>query len=378
MNTARVIDLSLGELGYPPPKLAQLAAARAVAQGTGGYAPMGGLRALRVALADRLRNTGGLAALPEQVVVTNGASQAIFSTLATLCRPGDRVLLPEPGFPLYRLMLASQRLTAVGYPVVETAAGHEPDWEVLFDRAARATVLIWNHPSNPLGTVPRPQWHERLHGLLEQCPELRVISDQVYEDVLFEPSDAGFPAGAGAFADRFVSVFSFSKSHGLAGWRVGYLHATGELASRIGRCHWGMSMSTSTVGQLAALAALREPDYLRNIRESLRGQRDRSADRLRALGLPCRTPPAGFFLWADLTPTGLDDVTWVSRCATECRVLLSAGSEYGPSITDRMRFSFAAAPAAVDDALDRIERWAATGWAAGVREEVAAVGGGAG
>lgn len=356
------IDLSLGEPGYPPPTLVQLAASRAIEQGVGGYAPMGGAPALRVALAHKLRTANRLPAAPEQVVVTNGASQAVFATLATVCRPGDRVLVPQPGFPLYRLAASTLNLTVAGYPI-RAERRHEPDWDVLSEQAGDARVLLWNFPSNPVGAVAQAAWYDRLYELLSRFPRLTVLSDEVYEDLWFDQPQLGPAATAGDLAKRFVSLFSFSKSHALVGWRVGYLHTTTQLAESIARRHWGISMSSSSVGQVAALAALRAPaDALDTIRALLRRQRDHAVAKLRAAGLDCEVPAAGFYLWLDVSGTGIDGVEWVRRCAATCQVRLSPGIQFDPTATTRVRFCFAAARPVLDEALDRIVHWSSIGW----------------
>lgn len=366
-KAAPIIDLSLGDPGFPAPPLALQAAARATQTGVGGYAPMGGVPALRDALAAKLRRVNGFLATKERVVVTSGASQAIFATLATLCRAGDQVLVPEPGFPLYRLAVQTLGLDAVGYPL-RRDLGYAPDWTEIRRRAATARIMLWNFPSNPLGTVGRADWYESLYAVLAEFPDLHVINDAVYEDLCLDSCpDVPVPPHPGV-ADRVLSVFSFSKGYALTGWRVGYLHTTAALAQRIARAHWGMSMSSSTVGQLAALAALAAPDdYLAGNRALLRGQRDTTVDALLAMGLECERPEAGLFAWVGVAATGHDDTGWVTHCARQARVILSPGTDFAPSATDRIRFCFAGRRPQLAEALRRIAAWGELGWRVGDR-----------
>jgi aspartate aminotransferase len=352
------VDLSIGDPGYEPPREVQAVAVQAIAKGLGGYAPPGGLRRLRSALAARLRDRDRIPASPDEVVVTSGASLGIFATLGTRCRPGDLVLLPDPGFPLYRLAADTLGLRVAGYPLTGPEPG-EPDWPALAELAPGARLLIWNYPSNPLGALARPAWFARLFALLDRFPELVLLSDEVYQDLCLEPGHAGpAAAAAGDLADRVVSVFSFSKSFGMAAWRLGYVHARAGWAAQIARAHWGATMSTATVSQLAGRAALRVPEsYLDERRAFLRANRDLAVARLSGCGLPCRPPPGGFFVWVDIGQYGMDGETFAERCAEEAGVLISAGGDFGPSGRERVRINYAVPEERLRVALDRLQAW---------------------
>lgn len=355
MTAAGPIDLSIGDPGYGPPPEAVAAAAHAVVRGVGGYAPRGGLAGLRRDLADRLRARHAIAATPEHVTITSGASLGIFATLATLCRPGDRILLPDPGFPLYRLAATMLRLRVVAYPLELPTTGHRPDWAALEELAAGARVLLWNYPSNPLGAVCRPEWLPRLFAIVDRVPDLVLLCDEVYEDLCLDGAHAGAAAAAGELAHRTVSVFSFSKSFGMVAWRVGYLHAQPEWVARIARSHWGMAMSTSTAGQLAARAALRAPaTYLAEQRAFLRTNRDHAVAGLRAMGLHCETPAAGFFAWPEIGP---DAPAFTERCADEAGVLVSCGDDFGSRGRCHVRLNYAVPRERLDAGLTALAGW---------------------
>jgi aspartate/methionine/tyrosine aminotransferase len=156
-------------------------------------------------------------------------------------------------------------------------------------------------------------------------------------------------------------VFSFSKSFGMAAWRVGYVHARARWAEQISRAHWGATMSTATASQLGALAALRVSEgYLAEQRAFLRTNRDLAVSRLCGCGLACPSPPAGFFAWADIEPYGLDSDEFADRCAAEAGVLISAGSAFGSSGRGRVRINFAVPGDRLAAALDRLSAWVGT------------------
>jgi aspartate aminotransferase len=345
----RRLDLSIGDPGYEPPREVQAVVVRAIARGLGGYAPMGGLPKLRVALAERLSARNGVDTSPDQVTVTSGASLGVFATLSTVCAPGDLVLVPDPGFPLYRLAAATLGLRVAAYP----AAAGQPDWAALDELAPGARLLLWNYPSNPLGHVADPAWFGRLFALLDRNPRLTLLSDEVYEDLVLDGTHGNVAAAAGPLADRIVSVFSFSKCYGMAAWRIGYVHARADWAQRIGRAQWAAAMSTPTAAQLGALAALRTPaEYLDERRAFLRANRDLAVERMRSFGLPCASPSAGFFVWAHVS-----DATFAERCAAETGVLLSPGTDFGPSGAGQVRLNYAVPPDRLAEALGRLQAW---------------------
>lgn len=358
--SAKLIDLALGDPGYGPPASVLTTVAKAMRGNAMGYAPMGGLPALRRALAVKLAARNGIPANPVDIVVTSGASQALSGTLGSLCAPGDKVLIPAPGFPLYRLTASTLHLTVADYPLDETTG--EPDWQRLNEASRGARILIWNYPSNPLGTVARADWMPRLANLLDESPDLLLISDEVYEDLCY---DAEHITTAAALPDelrhRVLSLYSFSKSYGMAGWRVGYVHAPGGRASGISRYQWAASMSASTPGQVAALAALAcGADPLRFRAAELKRGRDLAVDTLRTLKLRLKSPSAGMYCWFSVHDTGLSGDAFVTWAAHEARVLLASGSEFGPCSADRVRLSFAAAPNTLAEAMTRLvtaPRW---------------------
>lgn len=353
----RVIDLSLGDPGYDPPQEAKLAVARGLAAGNERYAPPGGMPRLRAACADKLRTRNGIDARPDEVVVTTGASLGLFCALAASCSPGDIVLVPDPGFPLYLLMAETLRLRPRRYVLQEDAC-FEPDWDDLAEVASAARVLIWNSPSNPLGTVARQDWVDRLRELLARNPDLVLLSDEVYEDTCLDSGHISPRATADRLGDRIVSLFSFSKSYAMTGWRVGYLHAPADQASRLTRIHWGVSMSTPSASQRAALAALEAgDDYLAGVREHLRLARAQALDWARRRDFPVPLPEGGFFLWPDVSSSGLDAGRFCDDAISECGVLMAPGTDFSPAAASRVRLSFAASHDDLREALTRLDSW---------------------
>jgi aspartate aminotransferase len=356
MTPGKFVDMSLGDPGYSPPREALAAVAAFLRTESRGYAPRGGFRWLREALAEKLRKQNVIDASADEVVVTTGASHGIFAVLAALCQPGDTIIIPDPGFPHYRLAARILGLSVQSYSL-DADRGNEPDWDAIERSSAQARVLIWNFPSNPLG-VDNPQWNAKVLELIGGHPGLFLLSDEVYEDLIFAGDHQSPAAVAGPNADRIASVFSFSKSYAMTGWRVGYVHARPDLGAAIARCHWGVSMSTPTVAQVAALAALHAPpSYLLEYRAFLTRNRDIAVQQLNSAGYRCSPPTGGFFLWTDISGTQLGAAAFAERSARELKVLVSPGTDFSPSATDRVRLSFALSETQLRDGLERLCRW---------------------
>jgi aspartate/methionine/tyrosine aminotransferase len=349
-----LIDLSLGDPHYGPPPEARVAATQAILRQSSGYLPEAGLPQLRRALAEKLRDENGIDASDDEVVVTTGASLGILAVASAVTRPGDRVLIPRPGFPLYGLMARTIGLEVALYPLVENGL-FEPDWEALDDLAPRARLLVWNFPSNPTGAVARPEWAGRLRAILDRNPRMLVLSDEVYEDIVFEGEHVGAAALAGELRHRCLSVFSFSKGLGMAGMRVGYVHVPGSLGPAVAQRQWSAAMSAPTPAQWAALGALRAAGTYRDqVMTLLRSNRAIAHARLCELGLRCAAAPAGFFMWADIASLGLTAAGFVAACERECGVRIAPGTLFDPSADGRVRLSFAVPTDDLIDALDRI------------------------
>jgi aspartate aminotransferase len=216
--TPDVIHLEVGEPNFPTPQHVIEAADRAARAGYTKYTPNAGLPQLREALVDKLRARNRIDARPGQMIVTHGAVEALYTSLLALVGPGDEILLPDPGWPNYRMMTTLTRTEARYYPL--TPAGRYlpqiDDLERLI--GSRTRVLLLNSPSNPLGAIiPEARMRELLAFAAEH--DLWVVSDECYDEIVFDSSFVS--AAALAEEERVVSVFSFSKTYAMTGWRVG-------------------------------------------------------------------------------------------------------------------------------------------------------------
>ena len=214
-----VIHLEVGQPNFPTPEHITRAAGEAALNGFTTYTPNAGIPELRKAIAEKLRNINGIDAEPENVTVTTGGCGALFTTLVTLCDPGDAILLSDPTWPNYQMMASLQGLEVRHYPLrAEDGWLPNPDEiEKQITPNCRAMILV--SPSNPTGTMIS---EGRMRELLDLARRhnLWVISDEVYDEITFgKPAVSAYTVDS----DRVISIFSFSKTYAMTGgWRIGY------------------------------------------------------------------------------------------------------------------------------------------------------------
>ena len=253
-----VIRLEVGEPSFTTPSHVIEAAAAAARAGHTGYGPNGGLASLRELLSEKLRRVNGIEASPEEIVVTPGAMNALYSVYLALLEPGDEVLLPTPGFPNMDEMV---RLLG-GRPVFYPLAADEhflPDVAALDALVtARTKMLFVNTPANPTGAV----YPARLMGdLVEFCArhDLWLLCDEVYDEMVLSPGCVHTAAAPLDSDGRVITVCSFSKVYAMTGWRVGYAAAPAGVAELLRTLQEPQVSCPSTISQKAAEAALTGP-----------------------------------------------------------------------------------------------------------------------
>jgi aspartate/methionine/tyrosine aminotransferase len=360
-----VLHLEIGEPDFPTPAHVVGAAGEKMRDGQVKYTLSRGLPSLREALAEKLRARNGIGSSLEDVVVTAGGTTAIFEALLVLVRPGDGVLLPDPGWPAFEMIVTLLRGEPLRYRLLRET-GYEPDLDEVGALANRARILIVNTPSNPTGAVYQPGTVEALLHIAER-ERLTVISDEVYEDIVFEGSHRSL-ASVGAEAP-VVTVFSFSKGYAMTGWRIGYLSAPRAVSEAVVKAQEAVIACPPALAQHAAEAALRGPQRcVAEMRDAYRRRRDVAVELLRARGLLAAAPRGTFYVLADVSSAGVDTYEVAKRLLLEQQVAVAPGETFGPEGRGLVRLSLASPPEVIAEGVRRIgasmEEWAAGGRAA--------------
>jgi len=292
-----ILSLLEGEPDLPVPEPVIRATIEALKNGRTRYSRSTGLPELKAALAEKLRAVNGVAAPAENIVVTNGAKQAIYEVLQALCGPGDEVVIPSPCWTTFP---ESVKLAGAKPVLVDTGPDHQLDLAALERAVTKKTrALILNTPNNPTGAV-YPEKDLRAVAALAQKRGLVVISDEAYEALVYDGARHVSFASIGAeAAARAVTVQTFSKSFAMTGYRVGFLAGPEELVKAVSRIHSHVTGNACTFAQHGALAALAlGPAH----REAWRAEHQKRRDAAFGLGAKlfgCAKPQGGLFLFAD-------------------------------------------------------------------------------
>ena len=356
----RVLHLEIGEPGIPTPAHVVEAGVRALREGRTRYAVAAGVPELRDAIALALARRG-VRATAENVVITPGAKPMLFCAALALIEPGDDVLCPDPGFPIYESVVRFAGGTPVYYPL-DAARGFAPDVDALEARITRRTrSLILNLPHNPTGGVASPEALARL-AEIAQRHDLWVVSDEVYAPIRYDGRYDSIAAVPG-MAERTVLVDGFSKAYSMTGWRLGFGVMPKWLAGPMTTLIINNLSCTATFVQYAGIAALtgtQEP--LERWVASLRATRDALVPGLNAIdGITCASPAGAFYVFPDVSAvlerTGLTADGLAERLLAEAHTAVLAGSAFGPAGAGHLRLSYAGARADVELALERLRGW---------------------
>jgi aspartate aminotransferase len=351
---SNVIRLEIGQPDFPTPPHIIAAAHEAALAGHTGYTPTAGIPALRAALAEKIHVRNGFSVDPEQVVLGNGGGQAIHATLVALTEPGDGVLLPDPAWPNFVMMARLLRLDVAHYSLT-AAGGYVPDIADLENLVTpRTRVLLLNSPSNPLGSVIG---RDRMIALLEFAArhELWVLSDECYDEITFD--DTAVSPAALDRDGRVATVFSFSKTYAMTGWRLGYVAAPPALAAVIAKVQEPLISCLNTPTQYAAMAALESlPEVVGEMVLAYRARRDTVIGQFAVLGLKAFRPAGAFYTWVDVSACGEGAREFALRLLAEENVAVSPGTAFGPGGEGFVRISLAASEDDLIEGAARVAR----------------------
>ena len=351
-----VVHLEIGEPDGPTPPHVVEAGVRALHDGHTRYVNPAGLPALRDAIAASLAWRGVRGSVAENVVVVPGAKPMVFYGLLAVLEPGDEVLVPDPGFPIYPSVVRFAGAVPVRYSLDAVGGLDAERLASLIGPRTRAIVL--NLPGNPTGGIGTNGALNRV-AELAQRHDLVVISDEVYGRIRYDgPADS--IAALPGMLERTIIVDSFSKSYNMTGWRLGFGVVPAPLVERVATLVVNGTSCTPPFVQLAGLAALTGPqDAVTAAVARLERRRDWLVDGLNGLpGIRCARPDGAFYAFADAR-----QIEERSRLSTEqlAALLLEThgvavlpGTGFGPGGAGHLRLSFAVPPANLDLALERL------------------------
>jgi aspartate aminotransferase len=346
-----VLRLEIGEPDFATPAhvveaghLAALAGAR--------YTQSAGTLQLREAISGKLKLVNGVDCPPQRVIVCQGAVQGCSAVLSALLSPGDEVLIADPAWPNYEMLVLLHGAVPVRYPT-PSERGFLPSVEEVERLVGpRTRALVVNTPSNPTGAV-FPQ--ELVAGLVELAGrhDLVLLADEVYDQLIFEGPAAN---AASLDPDRVVGLYSFSKTYAMTGWRIGYVAAPEWLAPALWKLQEPLISCVSEVSQAAAVAALEGPqDCVAEMRDAYRRRRDLVVGMLGDAGIAVTPPHGAFYLMLPFAP-GVDG-RLAALDLVEHGVSVAPGSAFGEAARGHARISLASSDQVLTEALNRIVDW---------------------
>ena len=350
-----VVHLELGEPDFDTPQNIRDAAKRALDEGWTHYGPPLGQPKLREAIAAESKRFRGIDVDPANVVVTPGAKPIMYYAILALIEPGDEVIYPDPGFPIYESMTRFAGGTPMPYALRE-----ENDFRFDADElralvTPRTKLIIFNSPHNPTGGVLTREDITAIADIARER-DITVMADEIYGRGIFEGEHVSIATLPGMM-ERTIILDGFSKAWAMTGWRLGFAILPPTLVDPFSKLIINSVSCTSSFEQMAAVEALNGPqDEVKRMVEEFRARRQLVVDGLNAIpGLRCRMPHGAFYVFPNVSGTGMNGTQMADKLLYDGGVCTLSGTAFGQFGKDHIRISYANSQANLKLALERIE-----------------------
>ncbi|CAN5786541.1 pyridoxal phosphate-dependent aminotransferase [soil metagenome] len=351
-----VIHLEIGEPDFDTPANIREAAKRALDEGWTHYGPPLGQPRLREAIAAESARWRGFAPDPANVVVTPGAKPIMYYAILALIEPGDEVIYPDPGFPIYESMTRFTGGTPVPYALREENDFRlDPD-ELRSLVTPRTKLIILNSPHNPTGGVLAREDIEAIADVARENDNITVLADEIYGRGVFEGEHVSIATLPG-MPEKTIVLDGFSKAWAMTGWRLGFAILPAPLVDPFNKLIINSVSCTSSFEQIAAVEALEGPqDAVAAMLEEFRARRALVVEGLNKIpGIRCRMPHGAFYAFPNVAGTGMNGSQLADRLLHEAGVCVLSGTAFGTVGADHLRISYANSQDNLRRALERIE-----------------------
>ncbi|MCC3750495.1 MAG: pyridoxal phosphate-dependent aminotransferase [Halorhodospira halophila] len=357
-----VIGLGAGEPDFDTPPHIIEAAVRAAQQGQTRYTAVDGTAELKQAVIDKLERDNRLNYEPSQILVSSGAKQSLFNAMAAVLNEGDEVVIPAPYWVSYPDMAL-----VFGAQPVFVAAGAESRFKITPEQLEQALtrktrMVILNSPSNPTGTAYTRDELAALGAVLEQHPQVVVVSDDIYEHILWRDEPfTNIAMAAPQLVDRTIVVNGVSKAYAMTGWRIGYAAGPAPLIGAMKKVQSQSTSNPASISQAGALAALNgDQGCIQPMLEQFKARHDFVVERLNAMpGVSCTPCDGTFYCFPHMEEAmnrvgAKDDVAFAEQLINDAGVALVPGSAFG--LPGYARISYATSMENLERAMDRLQR----------------------
>ncbi|HUT85990.1 MAG TPA: pyridoxal phosphate-dependent aminotransferase [Elusimicrobiales bacterium] len=353
----KIVHLEIGEPDFDTPRNIREAAKKAIDKGWTHYGPSGGLPQLKEAIVSYIERTRHLKYDPDQVVVMPGGKPVMYFLIHALVNEGDEVIYPNPGFPIYESVINFVGAKPVPIQIKEEKEFNldVSDLEKLL--SPKTKLLILNSPQNPCGGVLSLKELEKIADLLKKYPDVMVMSDEIYSEILYEGKHHSIAALDG-MKDRTIILDGYSKTFAMTGWRLGYAVCPKDIAPSMVKLMNNSVSCTASFTQIAGIEALNGPwDDVKKMVAEFKTRRDVIVEGLNKIpGFTCRKPNGAFYVFPNIKKTGVSSKDMADMLLYEGGVACLSGASFGAFGEGYIRFSYANSVENIKIALDSIKK----------------------
>ena len=357
-----IINLGIGQPDFRTPDFIVEAAVKALRDGHHGYTPSVGVLPLREAVAADLHKRFAVEVSPDSVMILPGGKPTMYMSILMFGEPGVDILYPDPGFPIYRSMIEFTGARPVPVPIREENNFAFSAEETLGLITPQTRLLILNSPANPTGGVTPKAEVDKLVAGLERFPDLAVMSDEIYDHMLYDGEAHVCLLRYPSIRDRLILLNGWSKTYAMTGWRLGYAVWPGKLYELARKLSVNLHSCVNAPTQYAGLAALTGPqDEVTAMVDAFDKRRKVVVEGLNSLpGISCATPKGAFYAFPNVKRTGWKAKTLASALLEDAGVALIGGPDFGVLGEGYVRVSYANSTENIVRALDRIGEFLAS------------------
>lgn len=349
-STPGAIGFTLGEPDLNTPDEIKEAAKAALDDNDTHYPPGNGYPLTLERISEHEKKTHHLSYSPEEIILTDGATEALFVSLFTILNPGDEVIIPTPAFGLYESIVRLARGVPIPLPTEKHHFQIQPE-QLKEALTEKTKAIILTSPNNPTGSIYTKDTLDQMHEVLKNQPVF-VLCDDVYRELVYSGEYHSFSEYQD-MRDRIIIVQSFSKPYAMTGWRLGYLMADAPLRERLQVFHQYCVTSAPSFLQRACLAAL--DSDIAPVRTLFQKRRDYVYGRLKAMGWPVQEPEGAFYMFIPIGQYSMDSIHFCRQLLKEANLGMIPGVYFGTE--GYMRMSYCYSDAELQEGLDRLENF---------------------
>lgn len=352
-----IVHLEIGEPDFDTPKNIKDAAIKALNDGYTHYGPSAGLPEFREVIAQYVSKTRGIKAEADEVVVTPGAKPIMCFSILALVNPGEEVLYPNPGFPIYESLINFVEAKPVPIPLLEENDFRLDPEYVKKNITKKTKMIILNYPENPTGGILTREDLKIIADCIANRDDVFVLADEIYSRIIYEGKHESIASLPG-MKEKTILLDGFSKTYAMTGWRLGYGVMRKDIAQKVAQLMTNSNSCTCTFTQIAGIEALKGPqtDAEKMVAE-FKKRREVIVSGLNSIkGITCKKPRGAFYVFPNIKGTGMDCRKLGDHLLYNAGVAVLPGTSFGKHGEDHLRLSFANSIENIKKALERLAK----------------------